>query len=146
MGTISNSILNSIWACVPMCALFFIMGQQNSILSNSFWLVFEISILVFLDYLFPSFAILTMSRKLSVEERIHCVLMMSSCKPKKIIDTWNDSKMVQKLELRDYSQRIQFCERMLCIFDQNPFVFNQIIWTDEVTFNLSDQINRHNSS
>lgn len=55
-------------------------------------------------------------------------------------------RLVQKLTEDDYQQRLNFCEIMLDKYETNVNIFNNIIWTDEATFNLSGHVNRHNSS
>jgi transposase len=44
----------------------------------------------------------------------------------------------------DFDKRIQFCETMLQIFEENNDFVNKIIWSDESEFKLNGVVNRHN--
>jgi len=48
--------------------------------------------------------------------------------------------------LCDFDRRIEFCERMMLNIDRNLLFTVNIIFSDEVTFELTGNINRHNAN
>lgn len=53
-------------------------------------------------------------------------------------------KLIQELFEDDFDRRIQFCEEIMGICDNNPRFVSSIIFSDEATFSLNGAVNRHN--
>ncbi len=54
-------------------------------------------------------------------------------------------RLVHELNEDDYNRRIEFCETFLSLLDEEPDLINHVIWSDEASFKLNGQVNRHNS-
>lgn len=53
--------------------------------------------------------------------------------------------MVQELSEDDFDRRVEFCEIMMQMINDDPLLLNNIIFSDEATFQLNGQVNRQNS-
>ena len=53
-------------------------------------------------------------------------------------------KLVQELNEDDPDRRIEFCETMMEMITQNPIFLQNIVFSDEATFQLNGEVNRHN--
>lgn len=53
-------------------------------------------------------------------------------------------RLVQKLHDGDQDRRVEFCEKMLGMIDEDNTFIDRIWWSDEATFKLNGHINRHN--
>lgn len=53
-------------------------------------------------------------------------------------------KLVQELSEDDFDRRVQFCEEIMGICDNNPDFVKNIVFSDEATFSLNGAVNRHN--
>lgn len=53
-------------------------------------------------------------------------------------------KLVQELNDDDPDRRIEFCERMMEMITQDPQFLENIVFSDEATFMLNGNVNRHN--
>ena len=53
-------------------------------------------------------------------------------------------QIVQKLEPHDYNSRVEMCETLLDHFQREPSILEQMWFSGEVFFHLSDHCNRHN--
>ncbi|CAF4207689.1 unnamed protein product [Rotaria sordida] len=54
-------------------------------------------------------------------------------------------RLVQQLNEDDPDRRIEFCETLLAMAEEDENIFDKIIWTDEAVFKLNGHVNRHNS-
>ena len=54
-------------------------------------------------------------------------------------------RFVHALNEDDFDRRSQFCEWYVHITEEDPSVEDRILWSDEATFHLKGQVNRHNS-
>ena len=52
--------------------------------------------------------------------------------------------LVQELSEDDFDRRMEFCDIMMRKFDENQNFFNRIVFSDEATFMLHGELNRHN--
>jgi DNA-binding XRE family transcriptional regulator len=52
-------------------------------------------------------------------------------------------KLLQALNEDDPDRRMEFCEWILDSIEKNPNLLDQILWTDEATFQLNGRVNRH---
>lgn len=52
--------------------------------------------------------------------------------------------LVQELLEGDFDHRLEFCEEMMLRYDENRNFFNWICFSDEATFELNGNVNRHN--
>lgn len=52
--------------------------------------------------------------------------------------------LVQELNEDDPDRRIEFCETMMDRIDRNPLFLCNIVFSDEATFTLKGEVNRHN--
>lgn len=52
--------------------------------------------------------------------------------------------LVHELNEDDPDRRIEFCERMMQRIDENPPFLYNIVFSDEATFTLKGEVNRHN--
>jgi len=50
--------------------------------------------------------------------------------------------LVQKLSEDDFNRRIQFCDLIMEMINDNP-LFHDNIFSDEATFELTGNVNRH---
>lgn len=54
-------------------------------------------------------------------------------------------RLIHALNEDDFDRRMEFCTTMLEEYEANdPHIFENVLWTDEATFTLSGQVNRHN--
>lgn len=53
-------------------------------------------------------------------------------------------KLVQELSEDDFDRRVQFCEEIMDMCNNNPHFLNCIVFSDEATFSLNGAVNRHN--
>ena len=53
-------------------------------------------------------------------------------------------KLVHELLEDDYDRRLEFCETMMAKIDANGYFLNRIVFSDEATFELNGNVNRHN--
>ena len=53
-------------------------------------------------------------------------------------------KLVHELNEDDFDRRVEFSERFLAMDEEDPEWKNNILWSDEAIFSLSDTVNRHN--
>ena len=53
--------------------------------------------------------------------------------------------LVHQLNEDDCDRRVQFCEQMLTMCEQNYDILHSITWSDEAVFKLDGSVNRHNS-
>lgn len=63
------------------------------------------------------------------------------------INKWHLYKihLHQELSEDDFDKRIEFCETMMAMIDDDPHLLNNIVFSDEATFELTGNVNRHNS-
>lgn len=52
---------------------------------------------------------------------------------------------MQQLNEDDPDRRIEFCEKLLTMSEEDYSIFDKIIWTDEAIFKINGHVNRHNS-
>lgn len=52
--------------------------------------------------------------------------------------------LLQELSEDDYDRRVEFCEFMMERINNNPNFLNNIVFSDEATFCLNGNVNRHN--
>lgn len=62
------------------------------------------------------------------------------------LEKWHPYKMilVQELKENDYARRIDFCDKMMRLYDIDRTFFDNIIFSDEATFQLTGEVNTHN--
>lgn len=53
-------------------------------------------------------------------------------------------KLVQELNEDDPDRRIEFCETMMEMITENPILLQNIVFSDEATFQLNGEVNRRN--
>ncbi|MFW5443335.1 MAG: hypothetical protein ACKE51_03370 [Methylococcaceae bacterium] len=53
-------------------------------------------------------------------------------------------RLVHAINEDDPDRRIEACETLIAIFENDPASIDRIFWTDEATFKLNGHINRHN--
>ncbi|EFN81748.1 hypothetical protein EAI_02686, partial [Harpegnathos saltator] len=51
---------------------------------------------------------------------------------------------VQALSEDDFDRRIEFCDLMMEMIVDDPLLFNNVVFSDEATFELTGNVNRHN--
>ena len=56
----------------------------------------------------------------------------------------NIPRLIHRLLEDDPDRRSQFCEHFVSLCEDNTTFLNQIVWTDEAAFKLSEHVNRHN--
>ena len=54
-------------------------------------------------------------------------------------------KLVQGLSEDDFDRRLECCEVLLELKEEDEEIFDKIIWSDEAVFKLSGSVNRHNT-
>jgi hypothetical protein len=54
-------------------------------------------------------------------------------------------RLVQQLNDDDPNRRIEFCEKLLAMIEEDNSILDKIIWADEAIFKLNGHVNRHNS-
>lgn len=54
-------------------------------------------------------------------------------------------RLVQQLNDDDPDRRIEFCEKLLAMIEEDNSILDKIIWTDKAMFKLNGHVNRHNS-
>jgi hypothetical protein len=52
-------------------------------------------------------------------------------------------QLIQKLKLNDPAKRLAFCEEVVGMMERDEGLSKRIIFSDEVTFHLSGNVNRH---
>jgi len=52
--------------------------------------------------------------------------------------------LVQELNEDDFDRRIEFCELMMERIDEDPNFLSNIVFSDEATFQINGNVNRHN--
>ncbi|EFN80150.1 hypothetical protein EAI_04514, partial [Harpegnathos saltator] len=68
---------------------------------------------------------------------IHRILVKEKWHPFKI-------KITQELSEGDFDRRNEFCDEMMCQYDDNNNFFDHIIFSDEASFELNGVVNQHN--
>lgn len=53
-------------------------------------------------------------------------------------------RLIHELNEDDPDRRSEFCETFIALCEEDPMLINNIWWSDESTFKLSGEINRHN--
>jgi len=54
-------------------------------------------------------------------------------------------RLVHELNEDDFDRRVEFCEIMMARIDTDPDFLFKIIFSKEMTFQLNNTLNRHNS-
>ncbi len=54
-------------------------------------------------------------------------------------------RLIHELNEDDFDRRMEFCETLLSLLQDEPDLIGQILWSDEATFKLNGKVNRHNS-
>lgn len=86
----------------------------------------------------PHAAITTISNNFNLSVgSVHKILKVNKYHPYKI-------KLVHELLEDDFDRRVQFCEQILEIHNQNVNFTTNIIFSDEATFTLNGHVNRQN--
>lgn len=62
------------------------------------------------------------------------------------LNKWHPYKLhlVQELSEDDFDRRIEFCDLMMEMIVDDPLLLNNIVFSDEATFELTGNVNRHN--
>lgn len=62
------------------------------------------------------------------------------------LNKWHPFKMslVHELSEDDYDRRMEFCETLMAMIIENPELLDNIVFSDEATFELTGNVNRHN--
>ena len=84
----------------------------------------------------------TSSRRGSIElgiKRTSLMRILKDLKMKPYIP-----RLVQALNEDDFDRRVEFCEIMLQHLSDDETLIHRVIWSDEATFHLKGQVNRHN--
>lgn len=68
---------------------------------------------------------------------VHKILKKNKFHPFKV-------KLVHELNEDDFDRRIEFCEDMMFRIDENPNFASNVVFSDEATFQLNGNLNRHN--
>lgn len=68
---------------------------------------------------------------------VHKILKLNKWHPFKL-------KLVQELSEDDFDRRVEFCDVMMQMISDDPLLLNNIVFSDEATFELSGTVNRHN--
>jgi len=68
---------------------------------------------------------------------VHKILKVNKFHPYKI-------KLVQELNDDDPDRRVEFCETMMEMISQNPRFLENTVFSDEASFELNGNVNRHN--
>lgn len=53
-------------------------------------------------------------------------------------------KLVQELLEDDFDRRLEFCETFMEMIDEDPHLLDRVVFSDEATFFLNGNVNRHN--
>ena len=53
-------------------------------------------------------------------------------------------RFLHEISEEDCADRLDFCEEMLQLIDNDQDVVNHLLFTDEANFHLSGEVNRHN--
>lgn len=53
-------------------------------------------------------------------------------------------RLIHQLSEDDYDRRVEFSERFIAMHDADPKLIDSIWWSDESSFNLAGEVNRHN--
>ena len=63
------------------------------------------------------------------------------------LNKWHPYKLhlVQELSEDDFDRRIEFCDLMMEMIVDDSLLLNNIVFSDEATFELTGNVNRHNS-
>lgn len=78
------------------------------------------------------------SNKVDISSRsVHRILKTHNYHPYKI-------HLVHELLAEDFDRRMEFCDDMMRRYDNNNHFFNWICFSDEATFELQGNVNRHN--
>jgi len=51
---------------------------------------------------------------------------------------------IQELSEDDFDRRVQFCDLIMEMINNDPLFLDNIVFSDEVTFELTGNVNRHN--
>jgi len=51
--------------------------------------------------------------------------------------------LIQKLS-ENFDRRVQFCDYIMEIINDEPLFLDNIVFSDEATFELTENVNRHN--
>lgn len=75
----------------------------------------------------------------------HDISLGSASKIMKI-NKWHPYKihLIQELSEDDFDRRTEFCETMMNMIDDDPLLLGNIVFSDEATFELTGNVNRHN--
>ncbi|GAB1865891.1 DUF4817 domain-containing protein [Camponotus japonicus] len=68
---------------------------------------------------------------------VHKILKLNKWHPYKLY-------LVQELFEDDFDRRIEFCDLMMEMIVDDPLLLNNIVFSDEATFELTGNVNRHN--
>ncbi|RYA74223.1 hypothetical protein DD595_24580 [Enterobacter cloacae complex sp. 4DZ3-17B2] len=62
------------------------------------------------------------------------------------LNKWHPYKLhlVQELSEDDFDRRIEFCDLMMEMIVDDPLLLDNIVFSDEATFELTGNVNRHN--
>jgi len=62
------------------------------------------------------------------------------------LNKWHPYKLhlVQELSKNDFDRRVEFCNLMMEMIVDDPLLLNNIVFSDEATFELTRNVNRHN--
>jgi len=62
------------------------------------------------------------------------------------LNNWHPYKLhlCQELSKDDFDRRIEFCDLMMEMIVDDPLLLNNIVFSDEATFELTGNVNRHN--
>lgn len=62
------------------------------------------------------------------------------------LNKWHPYKLhlCQELSEDDFDRRIEFCDLMMEMIAEDPLLLNNIVFSDEATFELTGNVNRHN--
>ncbi|KYN30037.1 hypothetical protein ALC57_00480, partial [Trachymyrmex cornetzi] len=62
------------------------------------------------------------------------------------LNKWHPYKLhlCQELSEDDFDRRIEFCDLMMEMIFDDPLLLNNIVFSDEITFELTGNVNRHN--
>lgn len=86
----------------------------------------------------PHVSTTSISQTVGISKRsVRRVLHQNHYKPYKI-------HLVQELSEDDFDRRVEFCELMMANIDNNTIGLNNIVFSDEATFMLNGNVNRHN--
>lgn len=87
----------------------------------------------------PHASIRTVARQTDISRStVHRILKNNLFHPFKL-------HCVQELKPSDPERKLQFISEIVCLYDQDSNILNNILWTDESLFNNNGMVNRHNA-